>query len=82
MDGKKFQSGLNNCQDYLCILISYLKHKDMSILKFSDGEEFDTSGELRLEHRSDGWYLMGNGMLIPVKDIDEGRELLKKYKGN
>jgi hypothetical protein len=52
----------------------------MSILKFSDGEEFDTSGELRLEHRSDGWYLMGNGMLIPVKDIDEGRELLKVYK--
>jgi hypothetical protein len=52
----------------------------MSILKFSDGEEFDTSGELRLEYRSDGWYLMGNGMLIPVKDVDEGRELLKVYK--
>ena len=52
----------------------------MSILKFSDGEEFDTSGELRLEHRSDGWYLMGNGILIPVKDIDEGRKLMEKFK--
>ena len=26
----------------------------MSILKFTDGEEFDLSGELRTEERSDG----------------------------
>ena len=52
----------------------------MSILRFSDGEEFETSGELRLEHRSDGWYLLGEGMLVPIKDPDEGRELMKKFK--
>lgn len=52
----------------------------MSILKFTDGEEIDTSGELRLEHRSDGWYLLGEGMLVPIKDPDEGRELMKKFK--
>jgi hypothetical protein len=27
----------------------------MSIIKFSDGEVFDTSGNLRTELRSDGW---------------------------
>lgn len=52
----------------------------MSILKFTDGEEIDTSGELRLEHRYDGWYLLGQGMLVPIKDPDEGRELMKKFK--
>jgi len=31
-----------------------LKLKIMSILKFSDGEEFDLGGPLRVEERSDG----------------------------
>lgn len=50
----------------------------MSILKFSDGEEFDTSGPLRLEHRYDGWYVMGTGKLIPIKDIEEGEKIITK----
>lgn len=54
----------------------------MSILRFSDGEEFDTSVELQLTLRKDGWYILGNGHLIPVKDIDEGREKLKEMKEN
>jgi hypothetical protein len=41
------------------------------MLRFSDGEEFDTSGEMRKEERKDGWYVLGNGMLIPVKDEAE-----------
>lgn len=52
----------------------------MSILKFSDGEEFDTSVELQLTLRKDGWYVIGNGLLIPVRDLDEGRKELKKQK--
>ena len=40
----------------------------MSILKFSDGEQFDTSGPLRKEVRYDGWYVLGNGTMIPMKD--------------
>ncbi len=40
----------------------------MSILKFSDGESFDTSGPLRKEERKDGWYILGNGLLIPMTD--------------
>jgi hypothetical protein len=38
----------------------------MSLLKFSDGEVFDTSGPLRKEERHDGWYVIGEGCLIPV----------------
>ena len=52
----------------------------MSILKFSDGEEVDTSVELQLSLRNDGWYVIGNGLLIPVRDLDEGRKELKKQK--
>ena len=49
----------------------------MSILKFSDGEQFDTSGPIRKEHRPDGWYVIGDGKLIPVKDANEADELIK-----
>ncbi len=52
----------------------------MSILTFSDGETFDTSVELQLIHRKDGWYVIGEGYLLPVRDIDEGRKRLKEMK--
>jgi hypothetical protein len=52
----------------------------MSTLKFSDGEEFDTSVELQLTLRNDGWYVIGNGFLIPVRDLNEGRKELKRQK--
>jgi len=52
----------------------------MTILKFSDGEEFDTFGELRLEHRSDGWYVLGRGMLIPVRDEEEGKQRINQLE--
>jgi len=44
----------------------------MSILKFNDGEEFDLSGFLRVEERYDGWYVVGENRLIPVRDEAEG----------
>ena len=52
----------------------------MSTLTFSDGESFDTSVELQLTHRKDGWYVIGEGLLIPVVDIDKGRAMLKQIK--
>lgn len=53
----------------------------MTKLKFKDGMEFDTSGKLRIEHRPDGFYVVGNGFLIPVKDQDEGQKLIKQLIG-
>jgi hypothetical protein len=48
----------------------------MSKLKFSDGEEFDLSGPLRTEERSDGWYVLGNNKMIPVLSKSEGEYMI------
>ena len=50
----------------------------MSKLKFSDGEEFDVSGILRVEERKDGWYVIGGGMLVPVDDKEDGEMYIKR----
>ena len=47
-------------------------HDHPARLRFSDGMEFDLSGDLRVVHRRDGWYVVGRGMLIPVTDREEG----------
>jgi len=52
---------------------------NMSIT-FSDGMTFDTVGALHLTRRRDGWYVCGNGILIPVRDVKEGREIIKDMK--
>ena len=57
-----------------------LKLKIMSILKFSDGEEFDLSGPLRVIERSDGWYVLGNNRMIPVSSQSEGLKLIETLK--
>jgi len=44
----------------------------MSILRFTDGQEFDTSGDYRIEERYDGLYVVGNGLLMAVKTREEG----------
>ena len=51
------------------------------MLQFNDGMIFDLSGELRLEHRKDGPYVVGRGMLNPVSSSQEGRELIHRLKG-
>jgi len=48
------------------------------MLRFSDGEEFDTNGELRLECRSDGWYVLGQGLFIPVSGKEEGQAIIRE----
>lgn len=50
----------------------------MSRLNFSDGMEFDTTGPYRAEFRDDGWYVVGNGMLIPVASRQEANKLIKE----
>jgi hypothetical protein len=51
----------------------------MTTLKFSDGEEFDLSGPLRKEHRIDGWYVLGENKLIPVKNEQEADEYISTH---
>jgi len=52
----------------------------MSQLKFSDGMEFDLSGPLRVELRSDGYYVLGQGMMMAVDTFDEGQEYILRNK--
>lgn len=52
-----------------------------SILKFTDDEEFDTSCKLHTEERNDGWYVIGDGHLIPVSSEEEGEEEIERLKG-
>ena len=52
----------------------------MSILKFDDGIEFNTSGEYRMEKRSDGLYVVGNGTLMAVDSKTEGEEIIANLK--
>jgi len=50
----------------------------MSTLKFTDGETFDLSGKLRAEERKDGWYVVGEGRLIPVTDETDAKLTIEK----
>ena len=53
-------------------------------MKFNDNIEFDMTGPLRLTRRYDGCYVVGQGMLIPVDDYEEGQELIQQLnrRGN
>lgn len=51
----------------------------MTKFKFSDGTEYDISGSLKKVQRADGWYLVGNGQLIPVKDEATADQYKSKY---
>ena len=50
----------------------------MGMLRFSDGINIETSGPLRVLRLPDGYYVVGNGMLIPVADRAEAREVIKE----
>jgi len=50
----------------------------MSQLKFSDGMTFDLSGDLRVELRTDGLYVVGQGMMMAVDTLLEGQNFIAK----
>ena len=52
----------------------------MSKLRFTDGETFDISGDLRTEERKDGWFVLGEGRLVPVKSKIAGEKEIKRIQ--
>ena len=48
------------------------------MIEFSDGMNFDTSGPLRVVRKSDGYYVVGRNMLVPVNDREEGLEIIRE----
>ena len=45
----------------------------MSEIKFADGIKLDTSVDYHMSRRKDGWYVVGKGLLCPVKDYEDGQ---------
>ena len=52
------------------------------MLRFSDGVNIDTSGPLRTLTLSDGHYVVGQGMLIPVGSLEEARAIISRESGS
>ena len=50
------------------------------MLKFNDGMTIETEGKLRIIRKSDGLYVVGKGMLIPINDYEEGKEIIKELE--
>jgi len=57
-------------------------------ITFTDGVKFNTDCKPQIVRKSDGLYVIGNGILIPVNSIKEAKEELnnllcpKKIKSN
>jgi hypothetical protein len=47
-------------------------------LRFTDGVTIDTAGPLRQLRLQDGLYVVGRGMLIPVKDEVEAKATIEE----
>ena len=50
------------------------------MIRFSDGINVDMSGPLRSLRLSDGLYVVGNGMMIPVEDRQEAQDIITEGK--
>jgi len=49
-------------------------------LSFSDWMEINTDGKLRVVKMSDGFYVVGEGMMIPVESRAEGQEVIREME--
>jgi len=56
------------------------KEGGIKMIKFDDGVQFDTRGPLRVVKRRDGYYVVGEGLLIPVDSREEGEQVKKELK--
>ena len=52
------------------------------MLYFDDGFTIDTGGGLRVIRRSDGYYVVGDGVLIPVDGMMDGLNLIDDMKNS
>lgn len=48
------------------------------MIRFTDGVEIDPSGELRILRLRDGYYVVGNGMVLPCRDHAEAEATFKE----
>lgn len=53
----------------------------MGTLRFTDGMTIHTNGPLRVTHKSDGYYVVGEGTCCPVDSRAEGEDMIKELTG-
>lgn len=54
----------------------------MSELRFSDGVTIQTDGPLRTHRDKDGWYVTGQGMLIPMDSQEAAQKWVEEHGGD
>ena len=52
------------------------------MIRFSDGETFDPTGEYRVEMRKDGYYVLGGNIMNAVDTYEEGIDFIRKMDPN
>ena len=55
------------------------KQRKQEMLHFNDGISIDTSCELRILKLYDGYYVVGEGMLLPMDSYEECQEFIEKH---
>ena len=50
------------------------------MIAFKDGPSLDNNGELRVEEHEGQYYVLGDGICLPVESETEGLELLGSIK--
>jgi DNA-binding PadR family transcriptional regulator len=50
---------------------------ELDMIEFSDGSKAETTGELRIEEGANGWYVLGDGIILPAMDREEAEFLLE-----
>ena len=46
------------------------------MLRFNDGVEIDTSGDFRVIHLADGYYVVGDGHCMPCNNLQEAETVV------
>lgn len=52
----------------------------MGVLKFNDGVSFNTDGPMRVVHKKDGYYVVGEGMMCAVDSYKEGQKWIEQME--
>ena len=50
------------------------------MISFNDGVKIDTSGKIRVTRIYGEYYVVGNGMLIPVDSLQDGKDFIKELE--
>lgn len=51
-------------------------------MQFTDGMKFNLKGDLRIVRRKDGYYVVGEKMLCPVGNMEDGLNLISDLRSS